>query len=436
MFKELLSTPTARLGKAGKFTVFQIKLWSHCARLLKKNRAGQQAAALAYHTIFGIVPLAIVMLMIFQSLPAYSGIGDKITEFVYDQMNLSTIKYPDPANPEETIKLTGQIDKVVGRFFAATNKGTVTIFGVVIIIWAALGLLSTIERAFNNIWRVSKPRGVLQRTINYWALLTLGPLLLGVGIYVSAKAAFISEIHQTILSNAGPAVLSYLVSLVMFFLMYFILPNTRVNVKSALWGSAVAALVWLFAKWAFSAYVTGVIPYSKVYGVLGLIPLTVLWIYVSWLIVLFGLQLTFTSQHIKTLDAAEISKAKKNEDFFIADDVTAINIMREIARGFAKRQAPVSNEVISSRLNIPAELTDKIVAALAAEGFLVKTSEPQEGLMPAREPQDINLANISSSISKYCFAKQPGDADGQIKDIMNQRTELLANYNLRQISAE
>ncbi len=82
MLKDLLSTPTAQLGRGSRFLVFQAKLWIHCARLLKKNRAGQQAAALSYHTIFGIVPLAIVMLLIFQMFPAYSEYGQKIKGFI------------------------------------------------------------------------------------------------------------------------------------------------------------------------------------------------------------------------------------------------------------------------------------------------------------------------------------------------------------------
>lgn len=433
MFDKLLNTPTAHLGKAGRFTVFQIKLWSHCAKLLRKNRAGQQAAALSYHTIFGIVPLAIVILMIFQSFPAYTDVGDKVTSFIYDQMNLTKIEYPSPDNPDEMIKLTGQIDKVVNRFFTGTSKGTITLFSVIIIIWAAIGLLSTIERSFNNIWRVSRHRGFLQRVINYWAILTLGPLLLGVGIYASAKAALIKDIHQTVLTVGGPAVLSYVISVAMFFLMYYILPNTKVNAKSALWGAAVAALVWQVAKWAFSMYVTGVIPYSKVYGVLGLIPLTVLWIYVTWLITLFGLQLTFTTQHIDKLDEAEIASARKNEEYFLGDDITAINIMREIARAFKNGKSPLSSEALSSRLDIPAELNEKIVNALVNERFLIKTSEPDTGLIPARQPSDINLADISQAISGYSFANLPGDSSDKMNEIVNRRKELLAGYNLEQL---
>ena len=188
-FGKLLSTPTTQLGKAGRFVVFQIKLWSHCARLLKKNRSGQQAAALSYHTIFGVVPLAIVMLMIFQSFPAYSNIGDKIKNFIYEQANLTAFKSPTipGENPGETVALTDHLDKLIADFFKETNKGQIGLFSVVFVIWAALLLLTTIEKAFNNIWHVARGRNFLQRIISYWAVLTLGPLLLGAGIYISTS---------------------------------------------------------------------------------------------------------------------------------------------------------------------------------------------------------------------------------------------------------
>ena len=100
---ELLSTPTTQLGRASRFIVFQIKLWSHCARLLRINRAGQQAAALSYRTIFGIIPLAIVMLLIFRLFPAYSDIGQKVKNLIYDELQLSTIEYSVNSNSDENI---------------------------------------------------------------------------------------------------------------------------------------------------------------------------------------------------------------------------------------------------------------------------------------------------------------------------------------------
>ena len=223
MFKEFLSTPTAQLGKAGRFAAFQIKLWSHCAALLRKNRAGQQAAALSYHTVFGIVPLAIVMLLIFQTFPAYSDVGEKIKGFVYDQVHLSNIQYPDPDNPEQTIEITDNLDRLVAKFFAEADKRTISLISIIIVIWAALALLSTIERAFNNIWHVARGRSFLHRIINYWALLTLGPLLLGVGVYISTQYATVGQIQKTLLSHIGPVILSYIVASVALFLLYFVL---------------------------------------------------------------------------------------------------------------------------------------------------------------------------------------------------------------------
>jgi len=436
MLEKILTTPTEQLGKVSRFLVFQIKLWWHCVRLLIKNRAGQQAAALSYHTIFGLVPLAIVALLIFQSFPAYRGVGDKVKGLVYEQLHLSTIEYPDPANPEGSVKLTEHLDGIVGRVFTGLSEGTIALLSAVIIVWAALALLSTIERAFNNIWHVGKGRGFLHRIINYWAILMLGPLLLGAGIYITTRYTFIGRIQRTVLSNVAPVVLSYIVATVAFFLLYFILPNTKVRAKAAILGAAVAALVWSFAKWGFGLYVIKLIPYSQVYGVLGLIPLGVFWIFITWLIVLFGLQLTFTTQHLKSLDAAEIAAAKKTEEYFIANDVTAINIVREVAAAFEENNAPVSSEVISSKLNIPAEFGEKILNHLVGSGIIVKSSEPQVGFIPAKDPAHIRLSDIAEAVAAVGFAQSTIGQPESLEQIIQSQRNALAQYSLKQILSD
>ena len=433
--KKLLTTPTEQLGKASRFVVFQIKLWSHCARLLKKNRAGQQAAALSYHTIFGIVPLAIVMLLIFQSFPSYRDIGEKIKNFVYEQANFSDFRSPayDAEDPEKTVALTVRLDEIVGKFFKGTSKGSITLFSMLIVIWAALALLSTIEKAFNNIWHVAQGRSFLHRMINYWALLTLGPLLLGVSIYVTTQYLTLGRIQQTILSNIAPVVLSYIVAIVAFFLLYFVLPNTKVQAKSAIWGAAVAGLVWIVMKNVFGYYVTEWKPYSTVYGVMALVPITVLWIYITWLIVLFGLQLTFTTQHLKSLDAAEIAAARRTEEYFIANDLTVINIVREIAAAFEANRAPVEAEVICGKLNIPAEFGDKILNHLVNKALIVKTSEPKVGFIPAKDPANIKLSDIVEAVATAGFAQQTAEQSESIEQIAQSQRDALAQYNLKQI---
>ncbi|MFH1719281.1 MAG: YhjD/YihY/BrkB family envelope integrity protein [Planctomycetota bacterium] len=441
--KELLSTPSTQLGKASRFVVFQIKLWSHCARLLKKNRSGQQAAALSYHTVFGIVPLAIVTLLIFQSFPAYSDIGEKVKDFVYEQANLSAFKSPAPDVPEgttgaasgseETIALTEHLDKIVARFFTETNSGHIGLFSILIVIWAAIALLSTIEKSFNNIWHVAAGRNLLQRIVSYWAVLTLGPLLLGVGIYVITRYSKIGSLDQTALANVAPLVLSYLVATVAFFLLYYVLPNTKVKVKAALWGAAVAAVVWIAAKNVFGYCITELHLYMTVYGVMALIPMTVVWIYITWLTVLFGLQLTFTTQHLQTLDAAEIAAAKKTEEYFIANDLTVINIIREIAAAFETDRGPVAPEVICSKLDIPAEFGEKILDHLVNSNLIVRASEPKAGFLPARDPANIRLSDIAESVAAAGLAQSTNEWPAAARHITESQRGVLAQHTLKQI---
>ena len=429
---QLLSTPTTQLGRASRLVVFQIKLWSHCARLLEKNRSGQQAAALSYYTIFGIVPLAIVILLLFQSLSA-EDVGQNVKALVYSHLELSEIRYP--TSDGRDVLLTDHLDGIVQQFFEGLNKGSLTLLSAVIVIWAALALLSKIEKAFNNIWHVTRGRGFLHRIINYWAILTLGPLLVGLGVYVSSQYKPVGDLQRTLLSfsRLGPLLLSYTVAAVVLFLLYFVLPNTKVQARAAVWGAAVAALVWTAAKWGFGQYVTGFIPYSKIYGVVGLVPLGVLWIFITWLIVLFGLQLTFTTQHLKSLDAAEIAAAKKNEDYFIANDLTVINVVREIAAAFQENQAPVASEVLCSKLDIPAEFGEKILNHLVGRGLIVRASEPRVGFLPARDPANIKLSEIAEAVAAAGLAQSAADGPPAMQQIVQSQRNALAQYSLRQI---
>ncbi len=425
--RELLTTPSTQLDRASRFVVFQIKLWSHCARLLKKNRSGQQAAALSYHTVFGIVPLAIVTLLIFQSFPAYSEIGEKMKDSAYRWANLTAFKTPvlNGDDPEQTKALTEHIDELVVRFFDETNKGQIGLFSVLIVIWAALALLTTIEKSFNNIWHVATGRNLLHRIISYWALLTLGPLLVGVGIYLVTK-------RETVLPDLTSSVLSYGVAVIAFFLLYYVLPNTKVNAKPAIWGAVIAALVWVLAKSVFRFCITELELYQTVYGAMALIPMTVLWIYITWLIVLFGLQLTFTTQHLKTLDAADIAAAKETEEHFIANDLTLINIIREIASAFENSQAPIPPEEICSRLDLPGEFGEKILDHLVNCGLVVRTSDPTIGYFPAKDPANMRLSEVAEATAMAGFAQSTAEWSPSLKKITQSQRRVLARHNLKE----
>ncbi len=365
--------------------------------------------------MFGIVPLAVVMLMVFQFFPAYQDAGQNIKDYVYTQLHLSTIEYPDPANPNSNIKLTDNLDAIVAKVFAGFNQGTIAVLGAVLIIFAALMMLLTIEAAFDQIWGVGISRSILHRIVNYWAILTLAPLLLATAIYVATKYAAISQIQKTVLSHTAPAVVSYFASAAGFFLLYLLLPNTKVKIRAAIWGAIIAAIVWTLAKWGFKLYVVKFIPYNQIYGALGLIPLGVFWIYLSWFIVLFGLQLTYTTQHLSTLDAAEIAAAQKQEEYFIANDLTIMNMVGEIASAFKAGDGPVEAETISGKLNMPPEFAEKVLSHLVARGILARVSEPKDGFLPAKSPDDMKLSEIAAAIAVAGFGQSADVPAGSAK---------------------
>ncbi|MGB7582447.1 MAG: YhjD/YihY/BrkB family envelope integrity protein, partial [Sedimentisphaerales bacterium] len=291
---------------------------------------------------------------------------------------------------------------------------------------------STIEGAFDQIWGVGRSRSIIHRIVNYWTLLTGGPLLLVAAIYVATKYAAISQIQKTVLSHTAPAVVSYFASAAGFFLLYLLLPNTKVKVRAAIWGAIVAAIVWTLAKWGFKLYVVKFIPYNQIYGALGLIPLGVFWIYLSWFIVLFGLQLTYTTQHLNTLDAAEIAAARKQEEYFIANDLTIMNMVGEIASAFKAGDGAVEAGTISAKLNMPPEFAEKVLSHLAARGILARVSEPKDGFLPAKSPDDMKLSEIAAAISLAGFG-QSADAPAGLRKVAQSQQEMFSKFNVTQL---
>ncbi len=430
--KDLLSTPTAKLGRFGRFVVFQYRLWSHCLGLLNKNNAAQLAAALSYYTIFGIVPLAIVVVLIFHSVPGYRKPGEQLKRIIYNELRLTKIEYANPDNPEEHVVLTEYLDDIIERFFTGLNKGSLGLVSAVLVVWAAIRLLSLIESAFNRMWYVPRGRRFLHRVINYWALLTLVPLLLGVGLYATTKYAVLERIEAGVLTAFNPFV-SYMVSMLALFLLYLVMPNAKVQAGAAIWGATVAALVWSLARWGFGVYVVRLIPYSTIYGVLGLIPLGVFWIYITWLIVLFGLELTFATQHFETLEAAELRKTQEEEGRFIANDMTGIAIAREIAVAFESGRAPVSTDDICSRLDIPGEFGEKLLDELVTRGLLAKASEPKSGYLLVKDPEHIRLSDITDAMAAAAFAQPHVEEPDSLRQIVEAQHDLLAHHNLKEI---
>lgn len=424
--------------RIGSFLWLQARIFRQCIRLLIENMAFTQAAALAYHTLFGVVPLAIVMLMALQMFPAYRQLGLQLRDWTYEQMNLSALTYPTeqtaPDGQPKKIAVTEKINEIVESYLSKVSAGAITIVGAAFVIWAAIGLLTTIERTFNNIWHIQTGRPFLQRVVYYSWILVFGPILLMLGLFITAEYLLAKGTPTaTVLEFVRP-VFPFLVAVGLFFFMYAMLPNTRVRTLPALYGAFVAALLWTATKYAFGLYMSKVVMYQAVYGMMGIIPLTVFWIYVMWVIVLFGLQLTYATQNLATLDAAEMARKRRSGACFLANELTIVRMMEYILNAFEQKdEKPVTVEAVCAKLDLPADFAARVLDQMVKAGLLVRTVEPVIGFVPATDGAHIPLSDIYDAIAQVSFAQPQEGQNARCVAVFEKVRQLLAGFTLKDI---
>src|SRR5690606_1888351 len=238
------------------------------------DRGPQSAAALTYTTLFAVVPLMTVTFAMLSAIPAFHGVGEQIQFYIFNNFIPST----GATIQEYLVAFTSQARQL-------------TWFGVGFLMATALMVLLTIEKAFNTIWRVCQPRRGVSSFLLYWAILSLGPLLLGAGFATStyiASLSLISGPNAVIGVGAIIKMMPLLLSVAAFTLIYAAVPNTRVPLRHALVGGGFTAVLLEAAKQLFGVYVSYFPSYQLIYGAFAAVPLFLLWVYLSWMVVLFG----------------------------------------------------------------------------------------------------------------------------------------------------
>ena len=295
----LIAHPVAELSRAQRFLRFAVDLVRHCSRELRENDAAQMAAALTYRTIFGLVPLLMVSMLAFRLFGDMETAARHLQSAAYAFFNYEV----DTGRPE-AIAFKAALDERLLDLMRSVSELSFEAIGAVgalLLIWAALGLLISLENSANRIYRAPRGRGWPARVGIYWTVLTLGPILLLVVLYAAeywlgrAEALPVLGPLFALLAEFGSLFGAFLV----LSLLYKLMPNTHVRWRPAFWGALVAAGLSEASKWAFGLYVSQALPYLKLYGAIGLVPLFLFWLYLGWLIILFGLEIAFTLQAMK-----------------------------------------------------------------------------------------------------------------------------------------
>lgn len=241
------------------------------------DRIPQSAAALTYTTLFAVVPMMTVTFVMLAAVPAFRDLGEPIQAFIFRNFV--------PAAGE-------QVQQYLREFSSQARE--LTWIGVGVLLATALLTLHTVEGAFNQIWRRQRARRGLSSFLLYWAILSLGPLLLGAGF---AASTYVTSLELLSGPHALPGAATLLARMPLFTgiaaftLLYAAVPNTRVPLAHALLGGCFTALLFEAAKALFALYVSLFPTYELIYGAFSAVPLFLLWIYLGWLIVLLGAEL-------------------------------------------------------------------------------------------------------------------------------------------------
>ncbi len=283
------------------FTTFQQLLRQRMA----EDRLSQQAAALTYNTLFSLLP-TLVLALIVMSMVLSTGQVQREEIVLLHKLGLGQLRNRQGGAGSAGLFLqtvTAQIQKM-RTVLQSPGTGLV---GFAVLLWGALSLMNVVEATFNRVYRVTRRRTWVRRLPLYWCVLTLGPL------GVASSLVFSGKLLATIGHRAGPilAPLTFLLALgidwILLLLFYRLIPNAYVRWRSAALGAAAATLLWEAGKYGFGLYVHYLAGYGKWYGNLGLIPLFMFWVFLTWMFVLLGLQIAFIDQHYMALQRRHLS---------------------------------------------------------------------------------------------------------------------------------
>ena len=250
------------------------RLAAHVWRHFGEDRLFDEAASLSYTSLLSMVPLLAVVFGVASIFPVFEDWSEKLKSVVFNNFVPSS---------------GDQIQSYLAGFLESVGKLTLT--GTLVLILTALLLMVRIERAFNLIWRVPTARSVGNRVVMYWAVLTLWPLALGAAIALSAQPVF-DQIMEGAGTHSNWRVLgTFALSWFAFTLMFWLVPNRRVNPVHAMVGALLSAVLFALAKKAFVTFVANT-SYNVIYGALATIPIFLFWLYLVWIVVLLGASLT------------------------------------------------------------------------------------------------------------------------------------------------
>jgi len=364
----------------------------------QKDQFLRVAASLSYTSLIALVPLIAISVAIFSAFPAFSEVRAEFQTFI----------------SESLVPNAGQsVDVYLKQFIGATSQ--LTTVGVVGLGVTALLTLTTIEAALNAIFRVTKQRPMVSRVLVYWAVLTLGPLLLGVS---SSMSGGLFALGRSIGGGAFEEVSGFVTvfmplifSWLAFSLLYLAVPNRPVAFRDALIGGVVAAVLFALLRMGFARFVASANTYRTLYGALAVIPLFLMSMYLSWAVVLFGAVMTaaFPEWRVhKTLG--------KNVGSAVSEVVLSLGILR-VLRGAQTSGEKASRRSLITQVLAPDEAMDVVLGKLQASGFADHTEDGN--WMLVRDLSETPMSTLLEGLGHGWAAASTTPLTSEWKDVLS-----------------
>jgi membrane protein len=404
-----------RLDKeSGKkhFLIKQIRILALAFKGFKEDRCIINATALTYYTLFSLVPIIALTFAIAKGFNFEEDLRNQILEKFQDHRAAvqSALEYAH-------------------KMLENAKGGIIAGVGIVILMYTVVKLLASIEESFNDIWQINKGRTWIRKFTDYSTILILSPILIflsgGIKVLITSKFAIL--LHYLGLGEESTFILKFLLRIisfgllfVMFTFMYMVFPNTKVNYKAAMKAAIFAAIIFEILEWAYLFFQIGVSQYNQIYGSFAALPLFLIWLQLSWFIVLFGAELAFSYQNVNHYELEhEINNLSPR---YLKS--LSILVMYYITRNFSEGNIPLSASEIATKLDLPERLARKIINDLE-EMNLVNEVKPMNqdlnpGYQPAVSEQKLTLHYITQRLDRKGVNEIPINSIDELSLVENK----------------
>jgi membrane protein len=360
--------------------------WEFCVAMVQRfrdERAMQTAGSLTYTSLLSMVPLVTVVLAVATAFPVFDQAIETLQEFILENA------LPD----------TPGIDTITEQINSFTrNAGKLTAIGIAGFLVTSVMLMLTVDNALNRIFRVQRRRSILQNVVVYWAVLSLGPVLIGASLSVSTF--LIRMLGADLAGQTALRALPLFFTCAALTMLYGIVPARRVELHHALIGGILAGIAFEIAKRGFGIYLSQVPTYTLIYGAFATIPIFLLWLYMSWLVVLGGAIFT-------AMLPAYYAKPERHRvpGESLAE---ALGVLSILARAHAEGRVVRLNR-IARELRLQPYRCEEVLERAAALGWAARTDK--EGWVIARDAAAIRLADIYREFVYHAEAVGVPDSD-------------------------